>query len=71
MKKVLFILTGLCCIFFIIVTFLKAINADLPQYADRNEAGFYLIVAIIFGVMAFALKMDSPNRNKYIKKQKL
>jgi len=59
MKKAFRILITLCCIFFIIVTFLKAINADLPQYADRNEAGFYLIVAIIFGVMAFALKMDS------------
>jgi len=59
MKKTFKILTGSCCIFFIIVTFLKAINADLPQYADRNEAGFYLIIAIIFGVVAFALKMDS------------
>jgi len=59
MKKAFRILTLLCCIFFIIVTFLKAANADLPQYADRNEAGFYFVIALIFGVASLAMKMDS------------
>jgi len=59
MKTIFKILTTLCCIFFIIVSFLKVLNADLPQYADNNEAGFYLVIAIIFGVVSIALKMDS------------
>ena len=59
MKTIFRILMLLCCIFFIVVASLKAANADLPQYADHNEAGFYFVIALIFGVVSLAMKMDS------------